>query len=66
MTQNMVVYVCASAGKAAQAQAVLIRQGFPAAQITAEKVDVFAYDAETYNGSGSDSAETSWVVIGRK
>ena len=66
MTDNLVVYVCSSANRAAEARAVLVAQGFQTSEITEEPFGDLTYDSETFASGTSDAAEDAWIVIGRK
>jgi rhodanese-related sulfurtransferase len=67
MTQELIVYVCATPQKAAQAEAALTLKGYSAAQITDEEVTTFIYDASKYGGGGkNESLAGQIIVIGRK
>ncbi|KQV56520.1 MULTISPECIES: hypothetical protein [unclassified Caulobacter] len=61
-----VVYVCDDPVKAETARQVLIRQGFPENDISADEIDIFVYDARSYSSGRTDAANSKWIVIGRK
>jgi hypothetical protein len=63
MTSKMAVLVCDTVEKAAEAQGFLRGRGY--SDITTSQVATFNYDAATYDGGTSDTADNKFVVIGK-
>lgn len=66
MLQEIAVYICDSAARAAQARAFLLANGYVAANLTIQQTTNFSYDATTYDGGSAEILANKFVVIGRK
>ncbi|MDP2260825.1 MAG: hypothetical protein Q8J89_14030 [Caulobacter sp.] len=66
MASKSSLFVCDTPAQAVQARAVLRDQGFTEAQIDADQLAVFSYDAETHSNGAAEVHADKWIVIGRK
>lgn len=61
------VYVCDTAQQAQEAKTFLTTRGYREADIAADQVDTFIYNAATFStGTTTDNIAGKWIVRGRK